>query len=121
MLESEALLRVLFADLGTLDQARTAIATIADEADDLLALADVIAGEYLSGVAPFQDQVHARALVFDFLVGFASHCAAWAARADSSVVQWSRAAPDERDAAALQLIRTRLAAARGSRNLGDPA
>ena len=113
-LESEALLRVLLADLGTIDQVRRAIATVAAEADELLELAEVIADEYASGTAPFQDHVHARALVFDFLVGYAAHCAEWSARADAAVAGWPTLSRTRRDAAAIALIQERLASARST-------
>ena len=105
MLESEALLRVLLADLGTTDDFLAAIRAVGTEADELLRVADGIAEEYLTGAAPFQDDVHARALVFDYLVGFARLSADWARRAEEYVERWNDMDDDRRADAGVALIR----------------
>src|SRR5206468_3113333 len=66
-LECESLLRVFLADLSTREQLEAALAQIRADADAIFAMGRVVGAEYLAGTAPFQDQVHARALVFDFL------------------------------------------------------
>ena len=105
VLESEALLRVLLADLGTTDDLLTAIRSVGAEADELFTVADGIAHEYLTGTAPFQDDVHARALVFDYLVGFARLSADWALRAEEYVARWNDMDDDRRADAGVDLIR----------------
>jgi PadR family transcriptional regulator, regulatory protein AphA len=111
-LECEALLRVLLADLGTVDDLRRAVQSVASDADDIIGVANVIAEEYLSGTAPFQDDVHVRALVFDYLAGFATNARDWAGRAEAYVDRWSALDDDGRTAAALDLIRERVASLR---------
>lgn len=109
-LESEALLRILVASEGTEDDLRTSITAMADDADRLFTTARVIADEYVAGRAPFQDDVYFRALVFDFLAGFADMTADWARRSEAYVDR-SRALDGEgRAAAGVELVRGRAAA-----------
>jgi DNA-binding PadR family transcriptional regulator len=115
-LESEPLLRILLGDLGTTDQLRAAIEQIATDAADLLAVADSVAEEYLTGSAPFQDHVHVRALVYDYLVGHAQHQAGWASRAMAYVDQLDHAdttAKQEAGVAHIRGLRPRGAARTG--------
>lgn len=104
-LESEPLLRILLGDLGTIDQLRAAVDRIDTDAADLLAVADTVAEEYLAGTAPFQDHVHVRALVYDYLVGHARHQADWAARAHAYLDAMARHPPAERQAQGVAHIR----------------
>ncbi len=106
-MESEALLRILMADEGSEDDLRSAIRAISADADLMLATARTIADEYLTGRAPFQDDVHIRALVFDFLADFANMSADWARRAEEYVDQWSDLDDSGRNAAGVELVRAR--------------
>src|SRR5205807_1386136 len=103
-LESEALLRVLLADLGTVEDLRRAVQSIASDAHNMTVVGQMVAEEYLSGSAPFQDDVHVRALVFDFLQGFAANAADWASRAEAYIDHWSELEDDGRASAGLDLI-----------------
>lgn len=89
--ESEPLLRILLGDLGTTDQLHAAVDQVATDAAELLAVADTVAEEYVAGTAPFQDHVHVRALVYDYLVGQARHQAEWASRAMAYIDQLEHA------------------------------
>ena len=104
-LECEALLRVLLADLGTIDDLRRAVRSVASDADEMIHVARAVAGEYLTGTAPFQDDVHVRAMVFDFLVGFATSASEWARRADAYIDRWPQLDDRDRAKAAIDLIR----------------
>ena len=104
-LESEPLLRLLLGNLATAGQLRVAVDRIADDAVELLAVADEVAAEYLVGTAPFQDHVHVRALLFDYLVGHARHQADWAHRARTYLDHLEPLGPDEQAAAGLEHIR----------------
>ncbi len=121
-LESEALLRILMADEGSEDDLRSAIRAISADADLMFATARTIAEEYLEGRAPFQDDVHIRALVFDFLAGFANMSADWARRAEKYVDDWSDLDDAGRNAAGVELVsaRTRLMPATPEREPGAP-
>ncbi|MGH3426043.1 MAG: PadR family transcriptional regulator [Mycobacteriales bacterium] len=109
-LECEPILRVLLADLGTSDQLERAIRQIRSDADAILAVGRVVGHEYLEGTAPFQDDVHARALVFDFLSHHALMLHTWADHADAATRAWESLSDDDRADAALATIRRCLAA-----------
>src|SRR6266851_202520 len=66
-LECEPLLRVLLADLAGPDQVRLALDQVRADAEAILTVGRVVGPEYLRRSAPFQDQVHVRAHVLDFL------------------------------------------------------
>ena len=52
------------------------------DADAVLDVGRHVAAEYLTGQAPFQDQVHLRAFVFDFLSSHAMMLRGWADRTE---------------------------------------
>ncbi len=107
-LESEPLLRVMLMDLGPQNAALQAVEQVEATARTMLDIGRTVGCEYLEGDAPFQDQVHARALVFDFLTSHALMLAGWAARARATLAAYE-ADPRDRDESALQVIRTALA------------
>jgi DNA-binding PadR family transcriptional regulator len=107
-LECEPLLRVLLADLGTQEQLLAAVGQVRADADAILEVGRVVGSEYLDGTAPFQDDVHARALVFDFLATHALQMRRWADRTEQRVTAWADEGSAERAAAALETIRARL-------------
>lgn len=104
-LECEPVLRVLLADLGTREQLLTAIGQVRRDGERVLEVGRVVGAEYLAGTAPFQDDVHARALVFDFLSHHALAFIRWADRAEATVRAWETMSLDERDAAAIETVR----------------
>jgi PadR family transcriptional regulator, regulatory protein AphA len=108
--ECEPLLRVFLADLSTVENVRAAIAQVRADGDAILDVGRVVGAEYAAGSAPFQDHVHARALVFDFLSSHALMLRDWADRADRAVTKWERSTPPERDAAARAAIRSAMRA-----------
>jgi DNA-binding PadR family transcriptional regulator len=99
-LECEPLLRIFLADFATPEQLHVAIDQVRADADAIFDVGRVVSAEYLAGTAPFQDQVHVRALVFDFLSSHARMLRDWADRADEAVDTWPRAAPRSRERAA---------------------
>jgi DNA-binding PadR family transcriptional regulator len=107
-LECEPLLRVFLADLCTPSQLRAALDRVRADADAILAVGRVVGPEYLAGTAPFQDQLHARALVFDFLWSHALMLRGWADRAEAAIAGWDDA-PSARDEATRAIIRDHLA------------
>jgi DNA-binding PadR family transcriptional regulator len=103
-IEFEALLRVLYAGAGTRDELLAAIESVRAQADEMLRMATRIRGEYLAGRAPFQEQVHTRALVFDFLFSHALAVRAWADRSRAEVERWQDLSSDGKTERALALI-----------------
>jgi len=99
-LECEPLLRIFLADFATPEQLHVAIDQVRADGDAILDVGRVVSTEYLAGTAPFQDQVHVRALVFDFLSSHALMLREWADRAEQAIHAWPRAAPRTRERAA---------------------
>jgi DNA-binding PadR family transcriptional regulator len=99
-LECEPLLRVFLADFATPAQLQVAIDQVRADADAILEVGRVVASEYLAGTAPFQDQVHVRALVFDFLSSHALMLREWADRTEDATASWPRVAARTRERAA---------------------
>jgi PadR family transcriptional regulator, regulatory protein AphA len=108
-LECEPLLRVFLADFSTREQLQAALDQLRADADAIFDVGRVVGAEYLDGTAPFQDQVHVRALVFDFLSHHALMLRQWTDRAEEVFDSWEGADLD-RVETALQLIRSDLMA-----------
>jgi PadR family transcriptional regulator, regulatory protein AphA len=92
-LEHEPLLRVFLATSGSLEDLLEALAKSRADAEDMLGVGRPLAGEYLNKTHPFQDQVHIRALTFDYLYNWARFTIAWANRAEDEVRRWSDLGP----------------------------
>ena len=107
-LECEPLLRVFLGKLGTPEQLHVALDQVKQDARAIIEVGRVVASEYLSGTAPFQDHVEVRALVFDFLSNHALMLLQWAERTEVAVDAWGSQTPKEREAAALARIRSTL-------------
>lgn len=103
-LESEPLLRVMLMDFGPVDGALKAIDQMEADAGSMLEIGRVVGREYLEGSALFQDQVHARALVFDFLTSQAVMLLGWCARARAALAAYE-SEPAVRQHSALGVIR----------------
>lgn len=104
-LESEPVLRVVLSDLGTREQIFVALDQLKRDAHAILDVGRVVAPEYLSGTAPFQDQVHLRAFLFDFLSHFAFTLLSWAERTEQQVRRWDALSVEERERESLKIIR----------------
>jgi PadR family transcriptional regulator, regulatory protein AphA len=103
-LACEPLLRVFLLDLGDRDQVHRALDQAIADADAILEVGRLVGREYLAGTAPFQGQVHVRALVFDFLTNHALMLRAWAERTRAVVDTWPDLDDGARDAAARDII-----------------
>jgi PadR family transcriptional regulator AphA len=88
LLEHEPLLRVFIASNGTRGDLLAAIATAREQAEAMIAIGDRLADQYLAGAHPFQQEVHVRALTFDYLYNWARHTIEWADRAEADVRAW---------------------------------
>jgi DNA-binding PadR family transcriptional regulator len=108
-LECEPLLRIFLADFNTPEQLHIAVEQVRADADAILDVGRVVGAEYLGGSAPFQDQIHVRALVFDFLSHHALMLRAWADRTDAAIAAWDRNAVPARERAAGESIAATLA------------
>lgn len=99
-LESEPLLRILLLELADRAQADRALDQVLADADAILDVGRIVGAEYLAGTAPFQDQVHIRALVFDFLTHHALMLRDWAERTRATIDAWPDLDTGARSAAA---------------------
>jgi DNA-binding PadR family transcriptional regulator len=105
-LECEPLLRVFLGDLADTDAMRSALDQARRDAEAVLSVGRRVSDEYLAGTAPFQDQVHLRAFVFDFLSHHALMLQQWADRTEATLNRWPRLSEKQRTALALRTIRT---------------
>ena len=103
-LECEPLLRVFLLDLGDPAAVRRALDQAVADAHAVLDVGRVVGAEYLVGTAPFQDQVHVRAFVFDFLTHHALMLLEWAERTRAALDTWPQLDAEQRAAAAQATI-----------------
>ena len=94
--------------LGNVDQLRAAVAQVRTDGHSILEVGRIVGPEYLAGTAPFQDQVHVRAFVLDFLSHHARMLIDWPDRTDEIIDQWSGASDRRRTSLALDTIRANL-------------
>jgi PadR family transcriptional regulator AphA len=92
-LEHDPLLRVFLASSGSRDDLLAAIRAARAQAEEMLAIGGPIAREYLERTHAFQEQVHIRALTFDYLYRWAQLTADWADRAEREVARWDDVGP----------------------------
>ncbi len=108
-LEHGPLLRVFLGREGDPSNVLEAIAAAREQAEAMLAVGTPLGHEYLERRHPRQDEVHLRALSFDYLYGWALFTRDWADRAQAEVTRWKDTAPDAgKERRALARIRARL-------------
>lgn len=116
-LESEPLLRVLFGALSSPDAIRRALDQVERDAHDILDVGRTVAAEYAAGMAPFQDHIHVREFVFDYLTTHATGMLEWVSRTRTALDHWPGLSKEERSDRAVQRITQR---ARGLPRRPDP-
>lgn len=87
-LESEALLRLFFADHGTKDDLLATLAELEEQALALRRQAVEQGAEYLVGTAPFPERLHILALVGRFTLDHTALVVDWARWARAEVERW---------------------------------
>ena len=87
-LESEALLRLFFADHGTKDDLLATLAELEEQALALRRQAVEQGAEYLVGTAPFPERLHILALVGRFTLDHTALVVDWARWARAEVQRW---------------------------------
>jgi DNA-binding PadR family transcriptional regulator len=108
-LEHGPLLRVFLGREGGPEEVLRAIAAAREQADAMLEVGTPLGHEYLERRHPQQDEVHLRALTFDYLYGWALFTLDWADRAEAEVEQWDSTEPDAaKERRALERVRARL-------------
>lgn len=110
VLEAEALLRLLFADLGSVDDALQALDELAaDATDDYEQVHEINVG-YLDGSHPFPDRVHVSALFATFQLELFDLIRRWSEFARAEIEAWPTTAGlgmTDRTAEILELIERR--------------
>jgi PadR family transcriptional regulator AphA len=104
-LEFEGLLRVFLAPFGRETDLRRTLDEVRAEISGLIDLAARIADEYEAGAAPFQRYAPTRAMVHDFLSGFALLVDGWAERSLAQIDAWQGMKEAERHAIATAAFR----------------
>lgn len=90
----EALLRVHLAPYGSLDDLTRTLESARAQADELLRQADIIGSEFAHERHQFQEQVHVRAILFDYLCQFGRAMHDWADRSLTEISAWPDIAAD---------------------------
>jgi len=109
-LECEPLLRVFLSDYAGPDELRSALEQVRADGHAILDVGRVVGAEYLSGSAPFQDQLHVRAFVLDFLSHHARMLIDWADRTEATLDQHPDPHSESRQQASRAIIASNLAA-----------
>jgi len=106
-LEFEGLIRVFLSRAGTKEQLLATLDRVQEEAEAILAFAEMAAQAYYACQAPFQEQEgHVRAFVFTFMVPFAKHMKAWSERTRAQVQTWDDLSPEDKRERAIEIIRS---------------
>jgi PadR family transcriptional regulator, regulatory protein AphA len=108
-LESEGLVRMLFADQGTEAQARQVLAAMVDDADATATQMVEVLRDYLATGGDFPERAHVNVLTAGFLVDFAGMVREWAAWSAEVIDDWpdrpgTRTVDDERIRARIRQV-----------------
>ena len=108
-LESEALLRIFFADHGTKEGLLATLTELEEQALALRRQAVIQGAEYLAESAPFQERIHILALVGRFTLGHTALVAEWARWARAEIERWPDVASGEVSPDVVRAFETALA------------
>jgi DNA-binding PadR family transcriptional regulator len=110
VLEFEALLKVAFADQGSLDGLRANLHAVLEEAAAVRAFGHALGEEFLAGTPTFSERLHVGVLVWEYLERWAAQREEWARFALDWIDGWDDvAATPERLAIAREHFARRLA------------
>jgi PadR family transcriptional regulator, regulatory protein AphA len=90
-LEFEGMVKVFFADGGTIEQLRSTLTSIAETAEARLAELEGIADELTNSVVRFPERVHLNSLSLRFVLGHEENVATWARWALDETESWASA------------------------------
>jgi hypothetical protein len=94
----------MLADFADPSQIPVTLAQVRADAHAILEVVRVVGPEYLRGDSPFQDQLHGRAHVLDFLSNYALMLVEWADRTEAITSQWASVSSEQRHTTARRLI-----------------
>ena len=107
--ESEALLRLFFAEHGSKEGLLATLAGLEAQAAQLRAESVALGAEYLSDDAPFPERIHILGLVGKFVLDQTTLVAEWARWAHGEVERWPDVASAPPAPAAVEAFQARLA------------
>lgn len=94
VLEYEALLKIAFADHGSLDALRTNLQAVAEQAASELEYVAARMAEYAENGGPFPDRLPVIALAMRFYVEFSQALERWAGWAEKATADWAGLTPE---------------------------
>lgn len=94
-LDFPAMVKVLFAEQGTLDDLRRTLEAVRDEAAALRRVGAALAQPYLEGVGAFSHRSHVNVLLWRFLFDFHGMVERWAEWALDHTASWTDTADDD--------------------------
>lgn len=103
-LESETVLRLAFAENGSVDDVLRSLAALRAQVAEQAALAAQVTEQYAAGTGPYPDRVHVIALVSRFVVDQLAAWDTWARWAADEVASWPGTADPPDPARALAIL-----------------
>jgi DNA-binding PadR family transcriptional regulator len=98
-LSFEALVKLAYADSGSVDDARAHVQAVRKMCDEWIALGRSLAAMYLEERVELPERAHENVLVWRFLAGYTIAMAEWADAADAALARWDGVRPSARNAA----------------------
>lgn len=98
-IEFDNLVRVFFADMGSVENLLATLRAVREDADQLEQEGVAVALSYLGDPSGFHERLHINALMFDLLRRYANLFREWAQVAEAEVSQWHDTAIDDEKAA----------------------
>ena len=106
--EIEGLLRVFLGAEAQPEALLQAVRKVGADGAEIRDVGAPIGEAYLAGTAPFQDQVHVRAFVFDFLWSYSMLLTEWAERTARELERWPPLDLDQRRRRGQRIIAARM-------------
>ena len=115
--ESEAMLRIAFAEHGDTDDARRTLRALREHAEERRYYVTGIARDYVEGRGPYPERVHVISVVMQFFADYFDLLETWAAWASEAIDAWDNSDPT-RSPAVFETL-TAIAALRPTSAVGE--
>lgn len=96
-LDSEGLLRVMYAPAGTLADLRRTVAQFASDADEMIEYGMPVQDAFLAGEDVAQRDAYVRALLVDFTVDYLEAVIRWSERTGKALERWDSMGPEGKE------------------------
>jgi PadR family transcriptional regulator, regulatory protein AphA len=97
-LSFEALVKLAYADFGTVEEARAHVRSMAELAERWITLGRTLADAYLQGRVELPQRAHTNVLAWRFLAGYGAALLDWANVADAALARWDGTKPSKKNA-----------------------